>query len=161
MFACEDEGVTPDLLLVAKALGGGLFPLGACLVADDWWDERFALGHSSTFANNNVACAVGRAVLRALADDDLVARARLFADHAESVRRQGGEWLHALASGRVGEAHLLGEIGQVMAGELPGRLSEADVTVYKSLGIVVQDLASGWFLYRQAQARGLGASVAF
>ncbi|MDQ0463105.1 ornithine cyclodeaminase [Caulobacter ginsengisoli] len=95
------------------------------------------------------------------ADDDLVARARLFADHAESVRRQGGEWLHALASGRVGETHLLGEIGQVMAGDLPGRLSEADVTVYKSLGIVVQDLASGWFLYRQAQARGLGASVAF
>ena len=74
MFACEEEGVTPDLLLVAKALGGGLFPLGACLVADDWWDERFALGHSSTFANNNVACAVGRAVLRALAEEDLVAR---------------------------------------------------------------------------------------
>jgi ornithine cyclodeaminase/alanine dehydrogenase-like protein (mu-crystallin family) len=95
------------------------------------------------------------------ADDDLVARARLFADHAESVRRQGGEWLHALASGRVGEAHLLGEIGQVMAGDLPGRVSDTDVTVYKSLGIVVQDLASGWFLYREARARGLGSSVAF
>jgi predicted amino acid dehydrogenase len=76
MFACEADGVVPDLLLVAKALGGGLFPLGACLVSDHWWDERFALGHSSTFANNNVACAVGRAVLRALVDGDLPAQAQ-------------------------------------------------------------------------------------
>jgi acetylornithine/succinyldiaminopimelate/putrescine aminotransferase/predicted amino acid dehydrogenase len=66
LFACEEEGVAPDVLLLAKGLGGGLFPLGACLVADGWWDERFALGHSSTFANNNVACAVGLAVLEAL-----------------------------------------------------------------------------------------------
>ena len=69
LFACEEEGVVPDVLLVGKGLGGGLFPLAACLVADAWWDERFALGHSSTFANNNVACAVGLAVLRALAGD--------------------------------------------------------------------------------------------
>jgi acetylornithine/succinyldiaminopimelate/putrescine aminotransferase/predicted amino acid dehydrogenase len=74
LFACEEEGVIPDLLLLAKGLGGGLFPLGACLVADAWWDERFALGHSSTFANNNVACAVGQAVMRALVEGDLVAR---------------------------------------------------------------------------------------
>jgi acetylornithine/succinyldiaminopimelate/putrescine aminotransferase/predicted amino acid dehydrogenase len=69
LFACEEEGVVPDLLLVGKGLGGGLFPLSACLVTDAWWDERFALGHSSTFANNNVACAVGLTVLRALVGD--------------------------------------------------------------------------------------------
>jgi acetylornithine/succinyldiaminopimelate/putrescine aminotransferase/predicted amino acid dehydrogenase len=66
LFACEEDEVVPDVLLLAKALGGGLFPLGACLVADAWWDERFALGHSSTFASNNLACAVGCAVLQAL-----------------------------------------------------------------------------------------------
>jgi acetylornithine/succinyldiaminopimelate/putrescine aminotransferase/predicted amino acid dehydrogenase len=66
LFACESEGVTPDLLLLAKGLGGGLFPLGACLVASGWWDDRFGLSHSSTFANNNVACRVGRAVLATL-----------------------------------------------------------------------------------------------
>ena len=66
LFACEHEGVAPDLLLIAKALGGGLFPLGACLVADEFWDSGFALRHSSTFANNNVACRVGLAVLEAL-----------------------------------------------------------------------------------------------
>lgn len=66
VFAVTGQGIAPDVLLTAKGLGGGLFPLGACLVANDWWTSRFALGHSSTFANNNVACAVARAVLAAL-----------------------------------------------------------------------------------------------
>jgi predicted amino acid dehydrogenase len=56
----------PDVLLLAKALGGGLFPLGAVLASAAWWDERFALRHSSTFANNNIACRAGLAVLEAL-----------------------------------------------------------------------------------------------
>lgn len=95
------------------------------------------------------------------ADDAMVSRARFFADHAQGVRRQGAEWLHALAAGAVGEDHLLGEIGEVMAGSLAGRTSPRDITVYKSLGSIVQDLASGWLLYREAVARGLGARVAF
>ena len=66
MFACEADGIRPDVLLIAKALGGGLFPLGACLTTTELWDDRFALRHSSTFANNNVACRVGLAVLAEL-----------------------------------------------------------------------------------------------
>jgi len=92
LFACEHEGVAPDLLLVAKALGGGLFPLGACLASADFWDDTFALRHSSTFANNNVACRVGLAVLEALTTGDLIdstARkgARLLAGLADLARR--------------------------------------------------------------------------
>ena len=77
IFACEHESVTPDVLLVAKTLGGGLFPLGACLASTEFWDDTFALRHSSTFANNNVACRVGLAVLDALTEEgfcDEVAR---------------------------------------------------------------------------------------
>jgi acetylornithine/succinyldiaminopimelate/putrescine aminotransferase/predicted amino acid dehydrogenase len=62
-FAYEQEAVVPDVVVVAKALGGGLFPLGALLVAPSWWDDELALRHSSTFANNNVGCRVGLAVL--------------------------------------------------------------------------------------------------
>jgi acetylornithine/succinyldiaminopimelate/putrescine aminotransferase/predicted amino acid dehydrogenase len=75
LFACEHEGVAPDVLLLSKALGGGLFPLGACLASPAFWDEPFALRHSSTFANNNVACRVGRAVLAALTEGGLAAEA--------------------------------------------------------------------------------------
>src|SRR5690606_28843862 len=77
LFACEHEGVAPDVLLLAKGLSGGLIPLGACLATPALWDARFGLGHSSTFANNNLACAVGRAVLRELVEGRLaVAAAR-------------------------------------------------------------------------------------
>lgn len=87
MFACAAEA-SPDVLLVAKALGGGLFPLGALLTNDAFWDDRFALRHSSTFANNNVACRVALATLAELSTLDLAAKAdRLQAGLADLARR--------------------------------------------------------------------------
>jgi len=75
LFACQEAGIAPDVLLLGKALGGGLFPLSALLSSAEFWDEGFALRHSSTFANNNVACRVGLAVLEALTGGDLCAEA--------------------------------------------------------------------------------------
>ena len=63
LFACEQERIRPDMLLLAKALGGGMMPLGACLCTAQVWDQRFGMLHSSTFANNALACRVGQAVL--------------------------------------------------------------------------------------------------
>ena len=81
------------------------------------------------------------------ADDDLVARSRFIADSREGALAQGAEFLRAKASGRVGDDHVVGEIGQVLAGDLPGRQSADQVTVYKSLGHIVQDLAAAKALY--------------
>lgn len=75
-------------------------------------------------------------------DDDLVAASRFIADSRESVLAQGAEFLNARASGRVGNDHVVGEIGQVLSGAIPGRQSPDQITVYKSLGHIVQDLAS-------------------
>jgi len=77
------------------------------------------------------------------------------------VLRQGAEIRHAIAAGLIGEDHVLGEIGEVMAGSLAGRLGETDVTIYKSLGAIVQDLAAGWFVYRRAVETGLGTEASF
>lgn len=63
LFACEEEGVEPDVMLLAKALGGGLVPLGVCLSSPRVYNNDFGSLHSSTFANNNLTCAVGAAVL--------------------------------------------------------------------------------------------------
>lgn len=79
-------------------------------------------------------------------DNALVARARFFADHREGVLAQGAEFLNAKAAGLVDDGHVLGEIGAVMAGTLPGRLSSTDITAYKSLGSIVQDLAAAAWL---------------
>lgn len=81
------------------------------------------------------------------ADDDLVARSRFIADSREGVLAQGAEFHRAKASGRIGDEHLVGEIGQVLAGDLPGRQTMDQVTVYKSLGHIVQDLAAAKALY--------------
>jgi ornithine cyclodeaminase/alanine dehydrogenase-like protein (mu-crystallin family) len=80
-------------------------------------------------------------------DNDLVARSRFIADSRESVLRQGAEFLRARAAGIIGDDHIAGEIGEVLDGKIPGRRSPAEITVYKSLGHVVQDLATAWALY--------------
>jgi len=70
MFACEKEDVTPDVLVLAKALGGGLFPIGAVLCKDEVYTEEFAMKHSSTFAGNTLACRVGLAVVQLLTENN-------------------------------------------------------------------------------------------
>ena len=94
-------------------------------------------------------------------DTALVARAHYFVDHRESVIKQGAEFLRAREAGAIDEAHILAEIGEVFAGEQPGRLSPRDVTIYKSLGSVVQDLACATYLHRIAEERGFGTRVNF
>lgn len=75
-------------------------------------------------------------------DHDVVTRSRFFVDSRAGVLAQGAEFLRAKAAGLIGDDHILGEIGDVFDGRIVGRRSEADITVYKSLGHVVQDLAS-------------------
>jgi ornithine cyclodeaminase len=82
--------------------------------------------------------------------NDLVVRARFFADHRAGVLSQGAEFLRAKAAGLVDDAHVLGEIGEVLAGTLPGRTTADDVTLYKSLGSIVQDLACAAWLCGEA-----------
>jgi ornithine cyclodeaminase/alanine dehydrogenase-like protein (mu-crystallin family) len=80
-------------------------------------------------------------------DNDLVARSRFIADSREGVLNQGAEFLRAKAAGLIGDDHIVAEIGEVLAGKIAGRRSAEEITVYKSLGHVVQDLASAWALH--------------
>lgn len=70
MFACGELGITPDVMTVAKALGGGLVPIGACICTAAAYNEDFALKHTSTFAGNTLACRVGLATLDMLEEND-------------------------------------------------------------------------------------------
>jgi ornithine--oxo-acid transaminase len=85
MFACDHEGVVPDMYILGKALGGGIMPLSA-VVAD--WDILGVLtpgSHGSTFGGNPLACAVGLAVIDLVRDGSLFARAASM----EKVLRDG------------------------------------------------------------------------
>lgn len=70
LFACSRGKEVPDMLLLSKALGGGMIPIGACVVRPSAWDERFGRLHSSTFAGNGLACAAANATLDLLLADD-------------------------------------------------------------------------------------------
>jgi len=89
-------------------------------------------------------------------DDDCVAMARFFVDYRGSALAQAGELLHAIKSGRVTEAHIVAEIGEVLSGSAPGRCSADEVTIYKSLGVAAQDLAAATFVYQRAVALDKG-----
>ncbi|MCM6776370.1 aminotransferase class III-fold pyridoxal phosphate-dependent enzyme [Nocardia sp. CDC159] len=70
LFAAEHEGVVPDIMTLAKALGGGIVPIGAVLTKPEHITENFALRHTSTFAGNALAARVGIAVLEELTRHD-------------------------------------------------------------------------------------------
>jgi acetylornithine/N-succinyldiaminopimelate aminotransferase len=72
LFAHEWSGVTPDIMMVAKGIGGG-FPLGAVLATEDAASGMTAGTHGSTYGGNPLACAVGNAVMKAIADDAFLA----------------------------------------------------------------------------------------
>jgi acetylornithine/succinyldiaminopimelate/putrescine aminotransferase/predicted amino acid dehydrogenase len=94
LFACSSEGITPDAMTLAKALGGGLVPVSACLLGPRACSRDFALRHSSTFAGNALAMRVGLSVLERLTSDgnalvEQVARRGTFLKAGlESIRRE-------------------------------------------------------------------------
>ena len=75
-------------------------------------------------------------------DHDLVVKSRYVADSRINVGLAGAEFIKAKEAGLIGDDHIIAEIGQVLAGDVVGRRDAEDVTLYKSLGHIMQDLAS-------------------
>lgn len=94
-------------------------------------------------------------------DTEAVVRSRMFVDLREGAIAQAGEFQMARDEGAIDENHILGEIGEVALGRVKGRTSYEDITLYKSLGLVVQDLASAHYVYQKAEALGQGVTVDF
>jgi ornithine cyclodeaminase len=89
-----------------------------------------------------------------------VAAAALFCDSRESVRNEAGEFRLAVEEGLIaGEDHIRAEIGEVVAGAHPGRGSDDELTVFRSLGIGVEDLAAAQVAVQNARRQGLGTEV--
>jgi ornithine cyclodeaminase/alanine dehydrogenase-like protein (mu-crystallin family) len=83
-------------------------------------------------------------------DAAAVARSRLFVDRRESALAEAGDFLLAREEGAVTDSHILGELGEVLERKVPGRRSGEEITLFKSLGIAVEDLAAGRHVYRKA-----------
>jgi ornithine cyclodeaminase/alanine dehydrogenase-like protein (mu-crystallin family) len=93
-------------------------------------------------------------------DVDTVAACALFCDSRESLRNEAGEYLLALEQGAIpGENHVRGELGEVLAGSAPGRLDAGELTVFRSLGLAVEDLAAAQCAVTRARRIGIGKEV--
>ncbi|HYN63751.1 MAG TPA: ornithine cyclodeaminase family protein [Candidatus Limnocylindrales bacterium] len=92
-------------------------------------------------------------------DNEAVRRSRLFVDRRESAVRESGDYLIPLREGAIGEDHIVAEIGEVAAGMAAGRDSADEITLFKSLGLAIEDLAAARWVHQRAVETGAGAPV--
>jgi ornithine cyclodeaminase len=92
---------------------------------------------------------------------EVVAAASLFVDRRESTLNESGDYLMAVAEAGIGPDHILAELGEVLTGTHPGRSSDSELTLFKSLGIGVEDLAAAELCVARARERGVGTEVDF
>jgi alanine dehydrogenase len=83
----------------------------------------------------------------------------LFTDRRESLANEAGEYIDAVEKGLIPSGLVVPELGEVLNGDHPGRTSETDITLFRSLGLAVEDLASVELVYRRALERGIGTEV--
>jgi len=100
------------------------------------------------------------AVAREL-DSETVAAASLFIDRRESTVNESGDYLGAIREGAIRDDHIRAEIGDILIGKASGRRGRDEITLFKSLGLGVEDLFSAEFLYEKAQRERAGTWVDF
>ena len=92
---------------------------------------------------------------------ELVAAASLFVDRRESTVNEAGDYLFAVEETGIGPDHIRAELGELLEGVHPGRRADDELTVFKSLGIAIEDLAAAELVVCRARERGIGTEVAF
>lgn len=92
-------------------------------------------------------------------DTHAVVRARLFVDRRESTLNEAGDFLFPKKEGAIGDDHIVAEIGELLLGTAVGRRSTKEITLFKSLGLGVEDVASAWHIYRRASETNRGTWV--
>jgi len=94
-------------------------------------------------------------------DTATVAGARFYVDRRESALNESGDFLIAKAEGAIDDRHIVGELGEVLIGTVPGRATPSERTIFKSLGIAIEDLAAAHHIWRKAERLDRGAAIDF
>jgi ornithine cyclodeaminase/alanine dehydrogenase-like protein (mu-crystallin family) len=94
-------------------------------------------------------------------ESEVVAAASLFVDRRESTLNESGDYLRAVDEQGIGPDHIRAELGEILIGSAKGRTSDGELTLFKSLGLAVEDLAAAELVVRRATELGLGTEVDF
>jgi alanine dehydrogenase len=92
-------------------------------------------------------------------ETELVKRARVFVDSRTGALAEAGDLVLPIREGAIDAAHIAGELGQLAAGAVAGRQTPGDVTLFKSLGMAVEDVAAAHLVFERATERGLGRGI--
>jgi ornithine cyclodeaminase/alanine dehydrogenase-like protein (mu-crystallin family) len=92
-------------------------------------------------------------------DPELVARSYLVVDSRAAALEESGDILLAMQEGRFGEDHIGAELGEVAGGVKRGRVKADEITVFKSLGLAIEDVVAAGLVYRSAQKTGRGTQI--
>jgi ornithine cyclodeaminase len=94
-------------------------------------------------------------------DSATMGAARIFVDRRESTFQEAGDYLLAAKEGVIGPHSIIAEIGELLVGQKKGRTSTGEITLFKSLGLAIEDLACAEHLFKKAQAANVGTWVNF
>lgn len=94
-------------------------------------------------------------------DGATMAASRIFVDRRESALNEAGDYLLAAKEGLLTKESIVGEIGELLTGQKLGRTTETEITIFKSLGLAIEDVACADYLYRKALAEGAGTRIQF
>ncbi|HET7286076.1 MAG TPA: hypothetical protein VFI71_01355, partial [Pyrinomonadaceae bacterium] len=94
-------------------------------------------------------------------DSGTMGVARIFTDRRESALNESGDYLLAAKEGVVTPESILAEIGELLIGAKPGRTSKSEITLFKSLGLAIEDVTCADYLYKKATANNFGMYVDF
>jgi ornithine cyclodeaminase len=92
-------------------------------------------------------------------DSEAVRRARLYVDRRESALHEAGDFLIPRREGLIADDHIVGELGDLLAGRIDGRRSPTELTLFKSLGLAIEDVAAAHHIYAKAIRAGRGTRV--
>lgn len=92
-------------------------------------------------------------------DTEAMVKSRLYVDRRESVLAEAGDFLIPRDEGEIDNDHIVGELGELVLGRVPGRTSPDEITLFKSLGLAIEDVASARLIYERAVAEGSGTWI--
>ncbi|HJP83493.1 MAG TPA: aspartate aminotransferase family protein [Fimbriimonadaceae bacterium] len=126
-FACEHEGVSPDIMTLAKALGGGVMPVGAIVGTREIWESVYSdspLSHTSTFGGNPMACTAGLATIAVIEEEGLVERStEMGANMLDGLKYVAAQHTDLITEARgrglmIGVEFAMDEVGELVVAQM-------------------------------------------
>ena len=146
--------------LVAHSVEEALDGADVVCTATSSSEPIIEVGWLAQGAHINAAGAFPNGKSRELSSET-VGAARFFVDRRESTLSESGDFLVAAAELGFGPEHIVAELGELLNGDAEGRRTDAELTVFKSMGIASEDLAAAQLIVARARERGLGTEVDF